>query len=84
MSKLSKRIASLEQKVAQSMPITIICNFVSVRWRDGMIFVIRDGLGNVWNRLPNESESEFKSRVADKANRNVHGVALLMADKSLR
>lgn len=84
MSKLFRRLASLEQKVSQSMPITIICNFVSVGWRDEMIFAICDDLGNVWNRLPNESESEFKSRVADKANRNVHGVALLMADKSLR
>lgn len=78
MHNIERRIAALEATNMPADEMTIIRRFVSPGGADGEIHRLRDADGNLWTRLPGETEQELIDRATIEAKRSPRGFARLI------
>ena len=78
MHNIERRIAALEATNMPADEMTIIRRFVSPGGADGEIHRLRVADGNLWPRLPGETEQELIDRASLEAKRSPWGFARLI------
>lgn len=82
MQTIEKRIAALEQASPPAEGMTIIRRFVSPGHLDAEIHRLRGDDGELWERLPGETEQAFIDRASGEVKRNPWGTAGLVSEES--
>ena len=81
MQTLERRVCALEQANPSTAVNTIIVRFLSPADLEAEIHSLRAGDGELWARLPGETEQELIDRASGEVTRNGTGFAMLtMAD----
>lgn len=77
-SSLERRLSALESASPSADKLTLIRRFVSPGQLDSEIYGLRDDDGNLWARLPGETEQELIDRATIAVKRSPWGVASLI------
>ncbi len=80
MQAIEKRIAALEQASPPADGMTIIHRIVKPGHLDAEIHRLRGDGGELWERLPGETEQAFIDRASGEAKRNEWGFAGLASE----
>lgn len=82
MQTLQKRIAALESVNPPDENLTIIRRVVSPGHLDAEIHRLHGDDGELWERLPGETEQAFIDRASGEVKRNPWGTARLVSEES--
>lgn len=80
MHTLEKRIAALEQANPPADEMTLIRRFVSPGNLDAETYRLRADDGQLWERLPGETEQALIDRASQEVKRNEWGVGSLASE----
>jgi len=80
MQTIERRIAALEQANPPADEMTLIRRFVSPGHLHAETYRLRADDGQIWERLPGETEQAFTERASKEVKRNEWGIGCLSTD----
>ena len=77
---LERRVCALERASPNNEPVTIIRRIVDPGRLDAEFHSLRADDGELWTRLPGETEQDLTDRASGEVRRNRMGIAILTTE----